>query len=71
MPPGELGANKITARGEVYHLKHLKDFNGTYTSTGAGATAGGGFDVEAMRNGNGVEIKVVSRGRTSGRPSRA
>ena len=57
---GELGGNKITARGEVYHLRKLSDFNGTYTSAGAGATAAGGFDVEAMRNGNGVEIKVVS-----------
>ena len=57
---GELGGTKITARGEVYHLRKLSDFNGTYTSVGAGATAGGGFDVEAMRNANGVEIKVVS-----------
>jgi len=57
---GELGGNKITARGEVYHLQKLSDFSGTYTSAGAGATAAGGFDVEAMRNGNGVEIKVVS-----------
>ena len=57
---GELGGTKIQARGEVYHLRHLKDFDGNYTSTDAGATFGGGFDVEAMRNGNGVEIKMVS-----------
>jgi hypothetical protein len=57
---GELGGKTVSARGEVYHLKKLEDFNGTYTSAGAGATAGGGFDVEAMRNSNGVEIKVVS-----------
>jgi hypothetical protein len=57
---GELGGKTIQAHGSVYHLKKLDDFNGTYTSAGAGATAGGGFDVEAMRNGNGVEIKVVS-----------
>jgi hypothetical protein len=57
---GELGGATITARGEVYHLKKLEDFNGTYTSVGAGATAAGGYDVEAMRNGNGVEIKIVS-----------
>ena len=57
---GELGGTKIQARGEVYHLRHLKDFDGNYTSTGAGATFGGGFDVESMRNGNGVEIKMVS-----------
>jgi hypothetical protein len=57
---GELGGKTVNARGEVYHLKTLSDFNGSYTSAGAGATAGGGFDVEAMRNGNGVEIKVVS-----------
>jgi len=57
---GELGGKKVTARGEVYHLNNLADFNGIYTSAGAGATAGGGFDVEAMRNGKGVEIKMVS-----------
>jgi hypothetical protein len=57
---GELGAAKIQAHGTVYHLNKLSDFNGTYTSVAAGATAAGGFDVEAMRNGNGVEIKMVS-----------
>jgi len=57
---GELGGATINARGEVYHLKKLEDFEGTYTSAGAGATAAGGFDVEAMRNGNGVEIKVIA-----------
>jgi hypothetical protein len=57
---GELGGEKIHARGSVYHLKTLSDFSGTYTSVGAGATAAGGFDVEAMRNANGVELKIVS-----------
>lgn len=57
---GELGGSKIQAHGAVYHLKKLSDFDGTYTSSDAGATFGGGFDVEAMRNGNGVEIKMVS-----------
>lgn len=57
---GELGGKTVSARGEVYHLKKLADFSGTYTSAGAGATAAGGFDVEAMRNSNGVEIKVIS-----------
>ena len=57
------GAPKILrlyGRGEVYHLTNLPDFNGTYTSVGAGATVAGGFDVESMRNANGVEIKIVS-----------
>lgn len=57
---GELGGVKIQAHGAVYHLKKLSDFNGTYTSTDAGAAFAGGFDVAAMRNGNGVEIKMVS-----------
>lgn len=57
---GELGGTKVNARGEVYHLNKLEDFSGLYTSSGAGATAAGGFDVEAMRSGKGVEIKVVS-----------
>ena len=57
---GEVGGEKIHARGEVYHLTNLPDFNGTYTSAGTGATVAGGFDVESMRNANGVEIKIVS-----------
>ena len=36
---GELGGTKVNARGDVYHLKNLSDFNGLYTSSGAGATA--------------------------------
>ena len=57
---GELGGATITARGEVYYLKKLADFSGNYTSVGAGATAAGGYDVESMRNANGVEIKMIS-----------
>ncbi len=57
---GELGGTKIQARGDVYYLKRLEDFDGTYTAVGAGATAGGGYDAETMRNPSGVHIRMVS-----------
>jgi hypothetical protein len=57
---GEVGGEQVRARGEVYNLHRVADFAGTYTSAGAGATVGGGFDVEVMRNSNGVELKLIS-----------
>jgi hypothetical protein len=57
---GEVGGEKVRVRGEVYNLRSVPNFNGNYTSTGAGATRGGDFDVEVMRNRNDVEVKFVS-----------
>jgi hypothetical protein len=61
---GAAGASSISATGNVYHLNHLEDFNGTYAAVGAGATAGGGGSVASLRNQNGVVInlKATSRG---------
>src|SRR3954465_7060978 len=39
---GKIGLSKVTARGNVYNLKGLKDFDGNYTSAGAGMTLAGG-----------------------------
>ena len=55
---GDVGARSVTATGDVYNLKKLEDFNGTYTSAQAGATVGGGGGVAIMRNQNGVEIRA-------------
>src|SRR3981189_1390979 len=33
MSLGKVGLSKATARGNVYNLKHLRDFDGNYTST--------------------------------------
>jgi opacity protein-like surface antigen len=55
---GDVGARSVTATGDVYNLKKLEDFNGTYASAQAGATAGGGGGVAIMKNQNGVEIRA-------------
>ena len=57
---GDVGASKVEASGEVYHLSKLADFDGTYTAGTAGATVGGGASATAMKNQNGVTIHLVS-----------
>src|ERR1700739_886683 len=42
MSLGKVGLTKATARGNVYNLRHLRDFDGNYTSAGAGMTLAGG-----------------------------
>ena len=60
MSLGKVGLSKATARGNVYNLKHLRDFNGNYTSTGVGMTLAGGRGAVAMRNQNNVKVAVYS-----------
>jgi hypothetical protein len=57
---GEVGIAKATARGDVFDLNKLEDFNGNYTAGGAGATLGGGAGITAMKNQNGVVIHLKS-----------
>jgi len=57
---GSVGITDATAKGNVYGLKHLKDFNGVYTAVKAGATVGGGGGAASMRNQNGVKIELLS-----------
>jgi len=61
---GSVGVSNFSATGEVYHLKQLKDIEGTYGAGSASATAVSGASVLDMTNGNGVEIKA--RSKTSG-----
>lgn len=56
----DVGAAKINARGSVYNLKKLSDFDGTYTTFAAGATIAGGGGVAYLRNQNGVVIRLDS-----------
>ena len=56
---GNIGLASVDVSGEVLNLKDLNDFNGTYTSVGAGATVGGGGGAMRMRNQNGVVMNVV------------
>jgi hypothetical protein len=57
---GEVGITRAEAAGEVYNLSKLEDFTGTYTAASAEATAGGGAGKTAMRNQNGVVIRLYS-----------
>jgi Cu/Ag efflux protein CusF len=56
----DVGASKIEASGNVYHLNNLADFDGNYTAATAGITIAGGGSATAMRNQNGVVINVLS-----------
>jgi hypothetical protein len=57
---GDVGITEANAVGNVYHLKKLSDFNGTYTAVAAEGTIGGGAGVSTMKNQNGVVIKLQS-----------
>ena len=55
---GKVGVTKVTATGEVYHLKRLEDFSGNYTSANADITLAGGRSGVTMKNQNGVQVVV-------------
>lgn len=57
---GSVGITEATAKGKVYGLKDIKDFDGNYTEVKAGLTVAGGGSASAMRNQNGVSIELVS-----------
>jgi hypothetical protein len=56
----DLGVSKVSARGDVTNLKKVEDFAGTFTAAGAGGTVGGGMAVAALKNQNGVEMKLTA-----------
>ena len=60
MSLGKVGMTKASARGNLYNMKHLGDFDGNYTSTGAGMTLAGGRSAVAMKNQHGVKAAVYS-----------
>ena len=53
---GSIGASSFDANGEVYHLRRVRDIEGTYTALNTQATAGGGAGEIDMHNDKGVEI---------------
>jgi hypothetical protein len=56
-----VGISKMQAAGEVYDLKDISKFPGTYTKLDASATAGGGVGALHLKNQNGVIMKLTSR----------
>jgi hypothetical protein len=60
---GKVGITNASAYGEVYNLKHLRDFNGHYNVGGAGTrgvTLGGGRKTTTMTNQAGVIVALSS-----------
>jgi hypothetical protein len=57
------GAASMTARGTVYHLKHVEDLNGSYSALGAGAAFGTGGNRLRMRNAKGVVVDLIADSR--------
>ena len=58
----DLGVAKVSANGEVYHLKKLSDFAGNYVAGEAGAAVGGGAGAITMKNQHGVVMKLTGTG---------
>ena len=56
----DVGITKASARGQVFGLKNLEDFDGIYTSATAEGTVGGGAGATAMKNQNGVVIHLIT-----------
>jgi hypothetical protein len=54
----DLGIAKVTATGDVWGLDDLSKFDGTYYGVDVGVAVGGGGGGLAMRNENGVYIKL-------------
>ena len=55
-----VGGSKITATADVYNLKNIADFSGTYAAASAGAAVAGGAVGTAMKNDRGVVIRMTS-----------
>jgi hypothetical protein len=56
----DVGVTSVTVTGEVYNLNKVEDFPGNYASAQAGATLAGGGSLQAMKNQNGVEMRLKS-----------
>lgn len=54
----DVGVSTVTATGEVWGLDDLSKFDGTYYGVDVGVAVGGGGAGLAMRNENGVYIKL-------------
>ena len=56
-----VGVSKMSAAGDVYDLKDVAKFPGTYTKLDVSATVGGGVGALHLKNENGVVMKLTSR----------
>ena len=63
MAIGRVGVTNSSAVGDVFNLRHLQDFNGQYTVSGAGTrgvTLGAGRTGTIMSNQAGVIVRISS-----------
>jgi hypothetical protein len=63
MAVGRVGVTSSSAVGDVFNLRHLQDFNGNYTVSGAGTrgvTLGAGQTGTVMSNQAGVIVRISS-----------
>jgi hypothetical protein len=63
MAIGRVGVTNSSAVGDVFNLRHLQDFNGNYTVSGAGTrgvTLGAGRTGTIMSNQAGVIVRISS-----------
>ena len=58
---GTVGANKVSAIGDVYRLENLADFEGIYTAVGAGAALYKGAGTAQFENDKGVIISLKAK----------
>jgi hypothetical protein len=56
-----VGIAKVAAVGEVYDLKDISNFPGTYTALNAAIALGGGVGGVQMKNEHGVIMRLESR----------
>ena len=57
---GGVGVSKVRARGQVYHLRQVADFAGTYVALVGDAAVVQGAGLLTMRNQHGVVINLQS-----------
>ena len=57
----DLGVSNVSATGEVYHLRHLSDFAGTYNAASAGIAVAAGAGASYLENQHDVVIKITSK----------
>ncbi len=58
---GTVGVSKVAAEGEVYDLKDISKFEGTYTKLEASITLAGGVGGLHLKNQHGVIMRLTSR----------
>jgi hypothetical protein len=56
-----VGVSKMSAKGEVYDMKKVSQFPGTYTKLEATVALGGGMGGLQLKNENGVIMRLESR----------